>query len=140
MPTKHYRRQLEMLRDFLTAARTETLKTPLMNRANLNRASFSHYLNYCVDNQLVMTTNGGYVATPRAEELLQRLEQVFAKEADFRIAVQGLQQAARSGVYKAAPLNRTPDVLSPFAFPTLGIELLTTRWRDRDRSRDRERS
>ncbi len=128
-----------MLRDFLSAAHTETRKTPLMNRANLNRASFSHYLKYCIENQLLMTTNGGYVTTPRAEELLQRLEQVLAKEADFRIAVERLQQVARSGAFKAAPTALTSESLDRIAYSALGIELLTTRWRDRDRGRDRER-
>jgi predicted transcriptional regulator len=139
VPAKHYRRQLEMLRDFLGAARTEIRKTPLMNRANLNRTSFSHYLNYCIENQLLMTTNGGFVTTPRAEELLQRLDQVLAKEADFRIAVEGLKQVTRSGAYKTARTDLTPEALARIAFPSLGIEFLSTRWRDRDRGRDRER-
>ena len=108
-----------------------------MNHANLNRVSFGHYLKYCVENQLVMTTSGGYVTTPRAEELLQRLEQVLQREAELRIAVEGLQQMARSGAFRAQPSSLNGNSFNRVAPPSLGIELLTARSRDRDRERER---
>ena len=136
MATKHYRRQVEVLRDFLDAAKTETCKTRLMNRANLNRSSFSHYLSYCIDNQLLLTTTGGYVATPRAQERLQRLEQVLQREAEFRSALEGLRQVTRSGAYAPRSPPESVEALNRLEFPAIGIELMTTRWRDRDRVRD----
>jgi predicted transcriptional regulator len=96
---RHYRSKLELLRDFLTAAQVETVKTRIMNRANLNQTSFSRYKTFCQDRQLLIALDGGYTLTPQAEELLQSINRVLSRAAELRMAFDVLNQTARSGGY-----------------------------------------
>jgi predicted transcriptional regulator len=103
LPGRRYRSKLELLRDFLAAAQTETVKTRIMNRANLNQASFSRYTAFCQERQLLLKVNGGYVLTPRADDLLQSLDQVLTKMAALRAAMDLVNRTARSGGYRLPP-------------------------------------
>jgi predicted transcriptional regulator len=97
---KHYRSKLELLRDFLAAAQIESVKTRIMNRANLNQVSFSRYVTFCQDRELLAEVSGGYSLTPRAENLLQSINQVLSKAGELQVAVEVLNQTARSGGYR----------------------------------------
>jgi predicted transcriptional regulator len=96
-----------MLRDFLAAAQTETLKTRIMNRANLNQVTFSRYMAFCQDRHLLQKMNGGYAFTPQADSLLQSLNRVLSKAADLQLSVDLLNRTARSGGYQLPP----PEIL-----------------------------
>jgi predicted transcriptional regulator len=96
---RQYRSKLEMLRDFLAAAQTETRKTRIMNRANLNQTSFARYVTLCQQRQLLTKVSGGYMVTPRAEELLLSINRVLSKASDLQHAVDVLNRTARSGGY-----------------------------------------
>jgi predicted transcriptional regulator len=100
LAAKHYRSKLELLRDFLAAARTESIKTRIMNRANLNQVSFSRYVTFCQDRELLVEVSGGYALTPHAENLLQSINQVLSKALELRVAVDVLNHTARSGGYR----------------------------------------
>lgn len=97
---RRYRTKLELLRDFLAAAQSESLKTRIMFRANLNQVSFHRYASICQDQHLLVRGSGGYFLTPRAEDLLHSINQVLSKAIDLRIAVEVMNRTARSGGFQ----------------------------------------
>lgn len=71
-----------------------------MNRANLNQVTFSRYMSICRQRQLLVETSGGYALTPQAEELLHSINRVLSRATELQIAVDVLNQTARSGGYR----------------------------------------
>lgn len=97
---RKYRSKLELLRDFLEAAQAETVKTRIMNRANLNQVSFSRYLTFCQQRNLLLEVSGGFSLTPQAHDLLDSINQVLTRATQLRVAVDLLNRTARSGGYR----------------------------------------
>jgi predicted transcriptional regulator len=111
LAARHYRSKLELLRDFLAAVQTETVKTRIMNRANMNPLSFSRYMALCRDRELLVEVKGGYTLTPQAGNLLQSINRVLSKATDLQAAVEVLSRSTRSGGYG---LPRPETSLRPF--------------------------
>jgi predicted transcriptional regulator len=93
-PEHVYRTKIEVLRDFLRAARDPAPKTRIIGAANLNPISFQRYLRFCTENHLVTATSGGYVVTPRAARILEAIEGVITKTAELEGAVHFLENSA----------------------------------------------
>lgn len=100
MTGRQFRSKLELLRDFLSAAHTETIKTRIRNRASLNQVSFSRYMNLCEPRQLLAHVDGGYSLRPEAAEMLESISIVLSRATNLPIAVDGLSRTARSGGYR----------------------------------------
>jgi predicted transcriptional regulator len=94
-PEHSYRTKIEVLRDFLRAAREPAPKTRIIGAANLNPSSFQRYLRLCAENHLVTSTAGGYVATPRALRILEAIEGVISKTSELEGAVHYFERSAQ---------------------------------------------
>jgi predicted transcriptional regulator len=114
---RRYRSKLELLRDFLAAAQVETVKTRIMNRANLNQVSFARYKTLAESNELLKEVGGGYALTPQAESLLRSINEVLSKAADLRVAVGILNHAARSGGYRLLRSELAPRSIEQISIP-----------------------
>lgn len=94
---RSYRSKLEVLRDFLRAAREPAPKTRIIGAANLNPVSFRRYLRLCTQRDLIMAVSGGYVATPRATPLLEAIDRLMLKTSELESALHLLGPAAPDG-------------------------------------------
>lgn len=93
-PSHAYRTKIEVLRDFLRAAREPVPKTRIIGAANLNLLSFRRYLRFCTESGLITTAPGGYVVTPRAAGLLEAIEGLITKTFELEQAVHVFEQSA----------------------------------------------
>jgi predicted transcriptional regulator len=90
-PPRSYRSKIEVLRDFLSAAREPVPKTRLIGLANLNPPAFQRYLRICTDRGLIEKVSGAYVATPRAMPLLEAIDGLILKTAELERSFQALE-------------------------------------------------
>lgn len=96
MASSHgYRTKIEVLRDFLQAAKEPVPKTRIIGAANLNVVSFQRYLRLCQERELITATSGGYVVTSKAGPILEAIEGVIAKTGELDRAVQLLERSAQ---------------------------------------------
>jgi predicted transcriptional regulator len=86
------RGRLEILHDFLEAARREPKKTRIIGLANLNPASFEKYLRYCLELDLMRVTPGGYRLTPRADVAQLAIRRFMEKSQELDGAFRDLQR------------------------------------------------
>ncbi len=98
-----YRTRVEVLRDFLRAVRQEPKKTRIIGLANLNPSSFRRYLNFGIAFDLVRPTPGGFRLTVRAEAVLDSIERLLAKTAEFESILGELYRSLGG-----APLGQGP--------------------------------
>lgn len=87
---RHYRSQVEVLRDLVEAAREECRKTRIIGRANLNEESFARYSGLAVAEGLLGRTAAGYRTTSQGERWLGAVHRVFVKRAELLEAVRQL--------------------------------------------------
>jgi predicted transcriptional regulator len=88
---RSYRSKIEVLRDFLYAAREPVPKTRLIGMANLNPLAFQKYLRICTERGLIESVSGAYVATPRAAPLLEAIDELISKTSELELAFQALE-------------------------------------------------
>ena len=88
---RSYRSKIEVLRDFLSAAREPVPKTRLIGMANLNPLSFQRYLRICTERGLIDSVSGAYVATPRAGPLLEAIDGLILKTSELELALEVLE-------------------------------------------------
>lgn len=99
------------------AAQTESVKTRIMNRANIGPTSFSRYFSLCQERQLIVAMSGGYTITPQAEQLLESINQVLNRASQLRVAVDVLNQTARSGGYRLTTQQDSAHMLRDAELP-----------------------
>ncbi len=102
-----YRSKIEVLRDFLRAARDPAPKTRIIGAANLNPASFQRYLKICTEHDLIVSVSGGYVITGRASPVLEAIDALIGKRDD-------LDRAYRHLHHQALARHSPPTAVSPF--------------------------
>jgi predicted transcriptional regulator len=88
MGSRKYRARIEILRDVLAAAQHEDKKTRIIGLANLNLASFDKYAAYCIEHGLLVSKNGEYKLTSRAEKTLGVIHVVLTKSSELAEALQ----------------------------------------------------
>lgn len=93
---RSYRSKIEVLRDFLYAAREPVPKTRLIGTANLNPLSFQKYLRICTERGLIESLSGAYVATPRAGPLLEAIDGLILKTSELELAFRTLEGDSQS--------------------------------------------
>jgi len=93
MGGRKYRTKIEVLGDFLEAARQGRNKTRIIGLANLNPTSFQKYLEFCVSLDLIRVTPGGYRLTARADEVLEAIQGVLRESKQADSALYGLQKS-----------------------------------------------
>jgi hypothetical protein len=60
--------------------------------ANLNRASYQPYLDFCLAHRLVRSSTAGYKLTPRASSVLEAIDRLIARSGEVDAALLDLQR------------------------------------------------
>ena len=111
-----YRTKVQVLYDVLDAARTPLPKSRLLWQSRLSSASFSRWLRFCRERDLLTVSPSGYCATERAERVRGLLGELLAEGANLDLTVRGLR----------ASLSTRP---APDGVPTIDPEFWRWVWR-----------
>lgn len=125
-----YRTKLELLRDFLLAVSAESGKTRIINRANLNPASFRRYLLYCNRMDLVRKESGGYYLTDKAVPAVNALDHFIERSGELDTAFRDLQRVFGRGSNGAAAMG--PAAVRHHASRAAWAEMVAGRWESLD--------
>lgn len=91
-----YRTKVQVLYDVLEAARAPLPKTRLLWQSRLSSASFSRWVRFCRDRDLLTVSPAGYCATERAERVRGLLGELLAVGANLDLTVRGLRASLSS--------------------------------------------
>lgn len=121
---KRYRSRIEVLRDFLVAARTAPKKTRIMGLANLNPRSFHKYSRLALELELVTNVSGSYSLTPKAERVLESLDQIVSRSEAVESALSNFRRECSLSPGAETPRGTTLRQASQAAWAeiTRGIE------------------
>lgn len=86
-----YRTKVQVLYDVLEAARTPLTKTRLLWQSRLSSASFSRWVRFCRERDLLTISPAGYCTTERAERVRGLLADLLAEGANLDLTVRGLR-------------------------------------------------
>ena len=102
---RHYRTQVEVLRDLIDAAKREHCKTRIIGLANLNQESFTRYSALAASMGFLAQSGRSYRSTAAAEEWLGAANGVLAKRTELDRALRSLELASHRRPSSLADLH-----------------------------------
>lgn len=93
-----YRTKVQVLHDVLTAARSPQPKTRLRWQSRLGSTSFSHWMQFCLEHDLLTRSSRGLRATERAERVRTLLDELLTEGTRLDTTLRNLRSSLSAGV------------------------------------------